>query len=295
MKVALIGYGDWAQKLRKWIDISNTLELVKIFSRRPIDDKAFTIDMNEILQDELIEALIIATSPETHYSFALMALTHGKHVFCEKPLVHSNQDLENLFQIAKKNGLKLYTNYTYLESDAIKYFIMKVKSFSKSKTDLEMNLSQFGKFYKEEVYWTLLPHHISVLDELIDLNQVKFEIIEKERLFGNFITASVIKFSSPKLSGHLTASLQSKEKIRMFKAHSKEKIIAYNPLDLTDIIKDNSMDPSDKTTIINFKTKEQYNILKSLNNFQSIVTMNLEDNINKSTRITSIIEKILRL
>src|SRR5258706_16465539 len=33
-----------------------------------------------------IDAIVIATPPETHHGFTLQALAAGKHVLCEKPL-----------------------------------------------------------------------------------------------------------------------------------------------------------------------------------------------------------------
>lgn len=56
---------------------------------------------------EVVDAIYIAAPHETHYDYAKSALENGKHVLCEKPLVFTKQQAEELFELAKNKGLVL--------------------------------------------------------------------------------------------------------------------------------------------------------------------------------------------
>jgi predicted dehydrogenase len=56
---------------------------------------------------ENVDAVYIATPHGTHYDYARRALIVGKHVLCEKPMVLSEPEARELFDIAEENGLVL--------------------------------------------------------------------------------------------------------------------------------------------------------------------------------------------
>lgn len=57
--------------------------------------------------DNTVDAVYIATPPFAHYELVKMALNHGKHVLCEKPFVASEQEVEELFDLARNQGVML--------------------------------------------------------------------------------------------------------------------------------------------------------------------------------------------
>lgn len=54
-----------------------------------------------------VDAVYVASPHETHYGYIKSALEHGKHVFCEKPMVLKKDQAEELFDYAKERGLVL--------------------------------------------------------------------------------------------------------------------------------------------------------------------------------------------
>lgn len=54
-----------------------------------------------------IDAVYIASPHETHYEYIKQALISKKHVLCEKPMVLSKKEAEELFEIAKENKIVL--------------------------------------------------------------------------------------------------------------------------------------------------------------------------------------------
>lgn len=57
------------------------------------------------------DAIIICTTTPTHYPLTIEALENGKHVFCEKPLGKSEEEITECFKLANKKNLKLQVAY----------------------------------------------------------------------------------------------------------------------------------------------------------------------------------------
>lgn len=79
-----------------------------------------TLIEGEAKRAEGIKALIVATPNNTHYAISKMALEHGLHVICEKPLTFHIAEAEELQKIATRQGLIMgvmygYSGYTMIE------------------------------------------------------------------------------------------------------------------------------------------------------------------------------------
>ena len=65
-------------------------------------DIRFYQKAEELLNNTFIDSVLIATPPATHYQLAKSCIEAGKHVLLEKPAVFSMEELEDLYQLAKK-------------------------------------------------------------------------------------------------------------------------------------------------------------------------------------------------
>jgi len=61
--------------------------------------------LEDILQDQTIEAVLIATPNDSHKELAIQALKSGKHVVCEKPVTMNVAELDEVLKVAKETGL----------------------------------------------------------------------------------------------------------------------------------------------------------------------------------------------
>jgi predicted dehydrogenase/threonine dehydrogenase-like Zn-dependent dehydrogenase len=68
-------------------------------------------DVKELLADPEIHAVVIATHHDTHARMAAEALRAGKHVFVEKPLALTSQQLEEVVQAQRDSGRMLMVGF----------------------------------------------------------------------------------------------------------------------------------------------------------------------------------------
>lgn len=59
----------------------------------------------ELVEDNDVNIIYVATINSEHYANCLLALEHGKHVICEKPFVLKKEQAETLFRIAREKQL----------------------------------------------------------------------------------------------------------------------------------------------------------------------------------------------
>jgi len=68
-------------------------------------------DYHELLEDKDIEAILIATSTDTHAFIMKDVAAAGKHIFCEKPLALNLVDIDAALAAVGKAGVKLQVGF----------------------------------------------------------------------------------------------------------------------------------------------------------------------------------------
>ena len=62
----------------------------------------------EILNDPAVDVVLIATPNDSHKELAIRAMRAGKHVLCEKPVMMTSKDFEDVLAVAKETGKVFY-------------------------------------------------------------------------------------------------------------------------------------------------------------------------------------------
>ncbi len=68
-------------------------------------------DYHKILEDPAIDAVLICSSTDTHSSISVEAINAGKHVFCEKPVDHSIEKINNVKKALEGKNLKFQVGF----------------------------------------------------------------------------------------------------------------------------------------------------------------------------------------
>lgn len=116
IKWAIIGPGRIAKKfttsLKEVEDAelyavaSRSLQRATIFAGETGAGKAFG-SYEEMLQDEEIDVVYVATPHVFHYEHSLLCLRYGKPVLCEKPFAINREQVESMISTAKEKKLFL--------------------------------------------------------------------------------------------------------------------------------------------------------------------------------------------
>ena len=106
--VGLVGYGMASRVFHApVIESVPPLRLKKIVERRGDDSRgrhagAETVrEFDEVIRDEEIELVVVATPNESHFELASRALVAGKHVVVEKPFTNTSAEARELTALAR--------------------------------------------------------------------------------------------------------------------------------------------------------------------------------------------------
>ncbi len=70
-----------------------------------------TRDVDALLGDKNIDAVVICSSTDTHADLTIAAARAGKHIFCEKPIDMSVPKVKSALEAVKKAGVKLQVGF----------------------------------------------------------------------------------------------------------------------------------------------------------------------------------------
>ena len=138
------------------------------------DSVAFTTRPDDVIDHPDINAVIVATPAETHYSVARKLLLNGKNVLVEKPITLHPEEAKNLITIAEEKKLKLMVGHVLLFHPAVLKLKGLVKEGKIGKLQyIYSNRLNFGTVRTEEnILWSFAPHDISIIQLLTESNPV---------------------------------------------------------------------------------------------------------------------------
>ena len=141
MNIVILGCGSIAHRVAKGIEFSKGT-LYGVASRDYKRAKEFAnlydiphiYDYDSCLKDDSVDLIYIATINPTHYELTRKVLESGKHVICEKPFVSTSKEIEELFEIAKKNNCFLMEAHKTCFTPLNEYLMTRIHELGKIKT-----------------------------------------------------------------------------------------------------------------------------------------------------------------
>lgn len=149
MKWGLLSYGRIAQKFVENLQYLDPAKLGAIASASNIEkanhdhpDIACYTNYTELVKNEDIDCVYVSSTHNLHKAQTILALEHGKHVLCEKPLSTNFQDAVEMFNCAESNGCLLMEAMWTRFLPA--YQVMKSKITSGEIGDVQLVQADFG-------------------------------------------------------------------------------------------------------------------------------------------------------
>lgn len=202
ISVAVIGCGHWGKNLVR--NFSELGALKAISDPNPATQKTMhetynvpAREVDDILADNTIDAVVIAVPAELHHDVALKALQAGKHVFVEKPITLTMEHAQELCTAAQQHSKTLMVGHLLQYHPAF----LKLKELVREgalggiRYIYSRRLS-IGKLrVHENVLWSFAPHDISMILALA--GQAPDQVVG---FSGNFLQPEIGDFASVQMA-----------------------------------------------------------------------------------------------
>jgi predicted dehydrogenase len=240
--VGVVGLNYWGPNLVRnfddlaeltWLCDLDETHLAPIAARYP--QARATQRFDDLLSDDALDAVVIATPVPTHYELAKQALEAGKHVFVEKPPAMRAVEMDELVRLAAAHDRVLMPGHLLLYHPGV----LKLKELIDS-GELGEVLCVYGNRQNlgivrtnENALWSLGVHDLSVILYLLDEDP---EIATAQG--RDFLTPGVedvvfcfLRFPSGKIA-HMHLSWLDPHKMRKMTVVGRDKMAVFDDMEL---------------------------------------------------------------
>ena len=247
--IAVVGYGYWGPNLVRNFANTDGAHVVAVsdldadklsLARRRHPGITTTTETSDLLTNSRIDAIAIATPVQSHYKLALAALRAGKHVFLEKPLAQTSDQVRHLIEEAERRKLILMVDHTFLYTPAVQKIRELIVGGSLGDIYYYNGIrASLGLFQTDvNVIWDLAVHDISIIQYILDENPVAVSATGACHVAGTQANmAHMTLFFQSSCVAHVSVNWLSPVKIRQTFIGGSRKMIVYDDLEATEKIK----------------------------------------------------------
>ncbi len=240
--VGIVGYGYWGPILLhnfihhegffvKWVCDRN--EERHESAKKQYGTLQFTKTPSDLLLDEAVDVIVIATQASSHYRLCREALLHRKHVFIEKPLTLSFAEAEDLCHTSKVMGKSIFVDHTWLFSPGYKKLREVLHSGFMGKIfRINSRRCDFGIFQQDSnVLWHLMYHDVYLLNDLLQSAPLHVQAHGTSIVLPNIIDgASATLNYSGDVQVNVLCDMYFPEKIREFIVQCERGILVWDEM-----------------------------------------------------------------
>ncbi|OUU38927.1 MAG: oxidoreductase [Verrucomicrobia bacterium TMED56] len=175
-QISLIGCGYWGKNLCRNFHALGALSSVvdatengQSTARSIAPNAQLTDSLNDVLRDDQIQGVALATPAETHAELAVQAMQAGKDVFVEKPMALTLEYAEKMKSVAEETNRILMVGHLLEYHPAVLKLREMIDSGELGKINyIYSNRLNFGKVRTEEnALWSFAPHDVAVILRLM--------------------------------------------------------------------------------------------------------------------------------
>ncbi len=240
--VGVVGLNYWGPNLVRnfddladltWICDLDEERLAQLAGRYPT--ARATASFDDLLADDTLDAVVVATPVPTHYDLAKQALEAGKHVFVEKPPAMHAAEMDELVRLAADRSLVLMPGHLLLYHPGV----LKLKELIDA-GELGEVLCVYGNRQNlgivrtnENALWSLGVHDLSVILYLLD-EDPELAIAQGSASIPKDVEDVVfcyLRFPSGKIA-HMHLSWLDPHKMRKITVVGREKMVVFDDMEL---------------------------------------------------------------
>jgi predicted dehydrogenase len=242
VRVGIAGLGNWGPNLARIFDELAELRWLcdladenraRYAARYP--RARVSADFDELLADESLDAMVVATPVPTHYELARRALLAGKHVLVEKPPAMRSAEMDDLVALAADRDLVLMPGHLLLYHPAV----TKLKELIDGGELGEVlcvytNRQNLGVIRSHEnALWSLGVHDLSVILWLLDEEPAEVVALGRDFLQPGVedVVFCYLRFPSGKVA-HMHLSWLDPHKMRKMTVVGTEKMVVFDDMEL---------------------------------------------------------------
>tara|TARA_B100000676_G_scaffold297334_1_gene338877 strand:- start:416 stop:1408 length:993 start_codon:yes stop_codon:yes gene_type:complete len=191
-KVGLVGCGYWGKNLCRNFKSLGALGMV-VDSTQSGKETATELapgvpvssSFDDVLGDDSIHAVALATPAETHAALSIKAMEAGKDVFVEKPMALNLEDADRMREFAEREGRVLMVGHLLEYHPAVLKLRELISNGELGQVNyVYSNRLNFGKVRTEEnALWSFAPHDVAVILRLMGKSP-----IEASATGGSYLT-----------------------------------------------------------------------------------------------------------
>lgn len=244
ISVGVVGLGYWGPNLARNFDALPGSELTWCCDRRlevrerfasVFRSARFTDDLDQLLADPALDAVVLATPVPTHADLAVRVLEASKHCLVEKPLAQSVADAERALAAQRATGRVLMVGHLLEYHPGVRRLKQIVDSGELGEIHYiysnRLNLGQLRA--DENALWSLGAHDISVL--LYLAGEEPYELAARGESYMRSGIEDVVfcflRFPSG-LAAHMHLSWLDPHKERRFTVVGSRRMATFDDMDL---------------------------------------------------------------
>ena len=240
VRLGLVGLGYWGPNLLRVLSEIPGAELAWLCDRDPERLARYarrhpsvrcTETFEDLLEDETVDAVMIATPICTHYPLAMRALASGKHAFVEKPLAPSVEEAEELLALAMTSNLALMCGHTFIYSPAVRAVARLLRDgelgevFFISSSRVNLGLHQRDV----SVIWDLGPHDFSILLYWLGEMPLSVRAVGRDSIVNGIVDVAFVTLTFPSgILANVELSWLAPSKLRRTVIVGSEKMVVYD-------------------------------------------------------------------
>jgi predicted dehydrogenase len=242
--VGVVGLGYWGPNLARNFDRLPDADLTWLCdaSREAVErwGSAFpsaraTEQLDDLLTDDSLDAVVIATPVATHAELATRVLAAGKHCFVEKPLARSEKEAEAVVEAAQAGDRVLMVGHLLEYHPGVERLAELVRSGELG--DLRYiysNRLNLGKHRQDEnALWSLGAHDVSVILRLADEEPFECDAMGESYVKPGVedVVFALMRFRSG-LIAHMHLSWLDPHKERRFTVVGSKRMATFDDMEL---------------------------------------------------------------
>lgn len=246
--VGIVGCGYWGVNYVRVLNEVPEAAVVAVCDQRQdrLDDIArrtpgvhLTTNLDSLLEDDRVDAVVICTEATSHFSVASECLRAGKHALIEKPITTSADDAVELGRIAEERQLTLMVGHTFIYNNGISA----IESYLGQRRDriyyMHASRTNLGPIRRDvNAVWDLATHDIAIFNHLLKatpewVSAVGGKVLRNCRVDVGFICLGY----ADGILGHIHVSWADPNKCREVVVVCSERRLVFNDLNAAEPVR----------------------------------------------------------